>query len=128
MLRILSHVPSWIQGHPEFDFGFKALVCHDGVRFVVMIVDFPVWRCSSFMISLQVFDTKNNAFATEELYFVHDLPRLIRHALTVNAPFLGPTRLWWVTLVEEGESTGREVQYISPNVRKCTNTHLGSRS
>lgn len=23
---------SWIQGHPEFGFNFKALVCHDGVR------------------------------------------------------------------------------------------------
>ncbi|KAG8776315.1 hypothetical protein FRC16_004554, partial [Serendipita sp. 398] len=23
---------NWIQGHPEYDFGFKALVCHDGVR------------------------------------------------------------------------------------------------
>ncbi|KAI0789790.1 alpha/beta-hydrolase [Abortiporus biennis] len=22
---------NWIQGHPEFDFGFKAVVCHDGV-------------------------------------------------------------------------------------------------
>lgn len=25
-------VPSWIQSNPEFGFGFKALVCHDGVR------------------------------------------------------------------------------------------------
>ena len=23
--------PSWIQSNPEFGFGFKALVCHDGV-------------------------------------------------------------------------------------------------
>lgn len=23
---------SWIQGNPELGFGFKALVCHDGVR------------------------------------------------------------------------------------------------
>ena len=22
---------SWIQGHPEYGFGFKAVVCHDGV-------------------------------------------------------------------------------------------------
>jgi hypothetical protein len=22
---------SWIQGHPEYGFKFKALVCHDGV-------------------------------------------------------------------------------------------------
>ena len=22
---------SWIQGNPDFGFGFKALVCHDGV-------------------------------------------------------------------------------------------------
>jgi len=26
-----NDVPSWIQGHPDFGFGFKALVCHDGV-------------------------------------------------------------------------------------------------
>lgn len=25
------HRVSWIQGHPEFGFGFKALFCHDGV-------------------------------------------------------------------------------------------------
>jgi hypothetical protein len=25
---------SWIQGNPELGFGFKALVCHDGVRFL----------------------------------------------------------------------------------------------
>ena len=24
-------VPSWIQSNPDFGFGFKALVCHDGV-------------------------------------------------------------------------------------------------
>ncbi|KAF8583105.1 alpha/beta-hydrolase [Ramaria rubella] len=41
---------NWIQGHPEFGFGFKALMCHDGV-----------------------FDTRYNGFSTEELYFFnHD--------------------------------------------------------
>ncbi|KAG8769695.1 hypothetical protein FRC12_004800 [Ceratobasidium sp. 428] len=41
---------NWIQGHPEFGFNFKALVCHDGV-----------------------FDTVYNGFATDELYFFnHD--------------------------------------------------------
>ena len=28
---LTSVVSSWIQGHPEFGFGFKALFCHDGV-------------------------------------------------------------------------------------------------
>ncbi|KIJ54989.1 hypothetical protein M422DRAFT_24847 [Sphaerobolus stellatus SS14] len=37
---------NWIQGHPEYEFGFKAFVCHDGV-----------------------FDSRTNGFATEELYF-----------------------------------------------------------
>ncbi|KAF8133755.1 Alpha/Beta hydrolase protein [Boletus edulis] len=37
---------NWIQGNPEFGFGFKALVCHDGV-----------------------FDTTYNGYATEELFF-----------------------------------------------------------
>ncbi|KAF5372283.1 hypothetical protein D9757_009637 [Collybiopsis confluens] len=41
---------NWIQGHPEYDFGFKALVCHDGV-----------------------FDSAYNGFSTEELFFFnHD--------------------------------------------------------
>jgi len=38
---------SWIQGNPEFGFGFKALVCHDGV-----------------------FDATYNGFSTDELFFV----------------------------------------------------------
>jgi dipeptidyl aminopeptidase/acylaminoacyl peptidase len=37
---------NWIQGHPEFGFGFKALVCHDGV-----------------------FDSEYNGYSTDELYF-----------------------------------------------------------
>jgi len=40
-------VYSWIQGNPEFGFGFKALVCHDGV-----------------------FDAAYNGFSTDELFFV----------------------------------------------------------
>ncbi|KAJ3932308.1 MAG: Alpha/Beta hydrolase protein [Lentinula lateritia] len=41
---------NWIQGHPEFDFGFKALVSHDGV-----------------------FDSNYNGFSTDELFFFnHD--------------------------------------------------------
>lgn len=28
---------SWIQGHPEYGFGFKALVCHDGVIMMLLI-------------------------------------------------------------------------------------------
>ncbi|KAF8713356.1 Alpha beta-hydrolase, partial [Rhizoctonia solani] len=41
---------NWIQSHPEWNFNFKALVCHDGV-----------------------FDTVYNGFATDELYFFnHD--------------------------------------------------------
>jgi hypothetical protein len=31
---------SWIQGHPEYGFGFKALVCHDGVRTSIFVVFF----------------------------------------------------------------------------------------
>uniref|UniRef100_A0A0W0FUP7 Dipeptidyl-peptidase V n=1 Tax=Moniliophthora roreri TaxID=221103 RepID=A0A0W0FUP7_MONRR len=37
---------SWIQGHPEFGFNFKALVCHDGV-----------------------FDSNYNGYSTDELFF-----------------------------------------------------------
>ncbi|KAJ3491680.1 hypothetical protein NLI96_g535 [Meripilus lineatus] len=37
---------NWIQGHPEFGFNFKALVCHDGA-----------------------FDVRYTGFATDELYF-----------------------------------------------------------
>ncbi|KAJ7781821.1 Alpha/Beta hydrolase protein [Mycena maculata] len=37
---------NWIQGHPEFGFNFKALVCHDGV-----------------------FDSNYNGYTTEELFF-----------------------------------------------------------
>ncbi|OJA17237.1 hypothetical protein AZE42_00166 [Rhizopogon vesiculosus] len=46
--QILHDYPevSWIQGNPEFGFGFKALVCHDGV-----------------------FDTTYNGYATDELFF-----------------------------------------------------------
>ncbi|KAH8104705.1 alpha/beta-hydrolase [Cristinia sonorae] len=39
---------NWIQGHPEFGFGFKALVCHDGT-----------------------FDTRFTGFATDELFFAN---------------------------------------------------------
>ncbi|KAG8886658.1 hypothetical protein FRB97_000078 [Tulasnella sp. 331] len=37
---------NWIQGHPEYDFGFKALFCHDGI-----------------------FDTRYGGYATDELFF-----------------------------------------------------------
>ncbi|KAH9049976.1 alpha/beta-hydrolase [Lactarius hengduanensis] len=37
---------NWIQGHPEYGFGFKALVCHDGV-----------------------FDAVYNGYSTDELFF-----------------------------------------------------------
>jgi len=37
---------NWIQGHPEYGFNFKALVCHDGV-----------------------FDSTYNGFSTDELFF-----------------------------------------------------------
>ncbi|KAL5512736.1 hypothetical protein ACEPAG_3002 [Sanghuangporus baumii] len=41
---------NWIQGHPEYGFGFKALVTHDGV-----------------------FDTPYNGFSTDEMFFFnHD--------------------------------------------------------
>ncbi|KZT23468.1 alpha/beta-hydrolase [Neolentinus lepideus HHB14362 ss-1] len=41
---------NWIQGHPEYGFGFKALVCHDGV-----------------------FDSIYNGYSTDELFFFnHD--------------------------------------------------------
>ncbi|KAF8842149.1 alpha beta-hydrolase [Paxillus ammoniavirescens] len=41
-----GYAVNWIQGNPEFGFGFKALVCHDGV-----------------------FDTTYNGYATDELFF-----------------------------------------------------------
>ena len=31
-MTMTKALPSWIQSNPEFGFGFKALVCHDGVR------------------------------------------------------------------------------------------------
>ncbi|KAJ7928032.1 alpha/beta-hydrolase [Mycena leptocephala] len=37
---------NWIQGHPEFGFNFKALICHDGV-----------------------FDSNYNGYTTDELFF-----------------------------------------------------------
>ena len=38
---------SWIQGHPEYDFGFKALVCHDGVCLSVAFrVGIALMMCS----------------------------------------------------------------------------------
>lgn len=37
---------NWIQGHPEYGFNFKALVCHDGV-----------------------FDSNYNGYSTDELFF-----------------------------------------------------------
>lgn len=37
---------NWIQGHPEYGFGFKALICHDGV-----------------------FDSAYNGYSTDELFF-----------------------------------------------------------
>ncbi|KAI0947292.1 hypothetical protein AcW1_007551 [Taiwanofungus camphoratus] len=40
---------NWIQGHPEFGFGFKALVCHDGV-----------------------FSATYSGFATDELFFFNN--------------------------------------------------------
>ncbi|KAH8113489.1 alpha/beta-hydrolase [Phellopilus nigrolimitatus] len=41
---------NWIQGHPEYGFDFKALVCHDGV-----------------------FDASHNSLSTDELFFFnHD--------------------------------------------------------
>ncbi|KAI0004573.1 alpha/beta-hydrolase [Russula compacta] len=41
---------NWIQGHPEYSFNFKALVCHDGV-----------------------FDATYNGYSTDELFFFnHD--------------------------------------------------------
>ncbi|KAF8272175.1 alpha/beta-hydrolase [Lactarius quietus] len=41
---------NWIQGHPEYGFNFKALVCHDGV-----------------------FDAAYNGYSTDELFFfIHD--------------------------------------------------------
>ena len=38
---------SWIQGHPEFGFNFKAMVCHDGA-----------------------FATEYHGYSTDELFFV----------------------------------------------------------
>ncbi|CCM03548.1 uncharacterized protein FIBRA_05684 [Fibroporia radiculosa] len=40
---------NWIQGHPEFGFGFKALVCHDGV-----------------------FSATYNGYSTDELFFFNN--------------------------------------------------------
>ena len=49
--RSAYRLDSWIQGHPEYGFDFKALVCHDGV-----------------------FDATYNGYSTDELFFVSDLP------------------------------------------------------
>ena len=58
---------SWIQGHPEFGFGFKALFCHDGVHDLAKYLS-----RFSLPLSLQVFDTSYNGYSTEELFFVRD--------------------------------------------------------
>ncbi|KAI0775548.1 alpha/beta-hydrolase [Trametes elegans] len=42
---------NWIQGHPEYGFNFKALVCHDGV-----------------------FGAESMGYATDELFFVRRIP------------------------------------------------------
>ncbi|KAI0702288.1 Alpha/Beta hydrolase protein [Cytidiella melzeri] len=41
-----GYAMNWIQGHPEFGFGFKALFCHDGI-----------------------FDVRYMGYATDELFF-----------------------------------------------------------
>lgn len=54
---------SWIQGHPEFGFGFKALVCHDGV-----------------------FDARFVGFYTDELFFVSLLPFFVSLTVLIALP------------------------------------------
>lgn len=42
---------SWIQGHPEFGFGFKALVCHDSVCITFHITQYAITKyplCTGF--------------------------------------------------------------------------------
>lgn len=60
---------SWIQGHPEFGFGFKALVCHDGVRQTEQS------RLVLLLIRIfQVFSAMYSGYATDELFFVRRPP------------------------------------------------------
>lgn len=65
---------SWINGHEEeYGFGFKALVCHDGV-----------------------FDTTYNGFSTDELFFVSaPCPHCYRASLI---PQLVQPRFWRATV------------------------------
>jgi hypothetical protein len=55
---------SWIQGHPEYDFKFKALIAHAGV-----------------------FDARNMGFITEEVFFV-SLNRCSHGIYLTLSPFL----------------------------------------
>ena len=56
---------SWIQGHPEYGFDFKALVGHDGVRHGAHLSPFQI---NAYL--LQVFDSNYNGYSTDELFFV----------------------------------------------------------
>lgn len=58
-------VSSWIQGHPEFGFNFKALVGHDGVGLIRLLS-----ASTSTESNCQVFDSNYNGYSTDELFFV----------------------------------------------------------
>ena len=57
-------IPSWIQSNPDFGFGFKALVCHDGVCVAVG------WQFETNSSYHKVFDSQYNGYSTDELFFV----------------------------------------------------------
>jgi len=78
---------SWIQGHPEYGFNFKALVCHDGV-----------------------FDATYNCYSTDGLFFVSghvtNLPGY-PNCLTADKVQL---RMGWPSLGEGSEGAPLQVQ------------------
>ena len=73
--------PSWIQSNPDFGFGFKALVCHDGVC---------GRHCFSFQTNSlyhKVFDSHYNGYSTDELFFVGSLLETMALLLIVLSQF-----------------------------------------
>ncbi|KAJ3574735.1 hypothetical protein NP233_g1567 [Leucocoprinus birnbaumii] len=58
---------NWIQGHPEYGFGFKALVCHDGK-----------------------FDAPYSGYSTDELFFFNHEPweKKVKKLVTEYVPFI----------------------------------------
>ncbi|KAG8808736.1 hypothetical protein FRC19_005695 [Serendipita sp. 401] len=92
---------NWIQGHPEYNFGFKALVCHDGVRNASGLT-FPF----SSTISRSSIHTTMDSQRMNCTSYVLVCYRL-NHSNFMHPPV--QSRFWWTTLVEQD---ARQVQSV----------------